>query len=234
MSIGLRVAIAGSLKEALEAEERRIGQSLHRAATRAGEALKERWRAAIRGAGLGENVARAIRSDVYPSGPRTFKARGAMTLSPATLVYSKTPHILLGHAGETIGPRSGRYLAIPTEFAPLSRKGGRGKRGPMPLAEFIATYGKRALARVPLGNDRFALVARQGFGVSRSKTRTRGLGRALTSKSRRGQKELLMYVLVREVKLAKRLDLDAMLEEARTLWPRVLADEIAREFGPNA
>ncbi len=232
MGIGLRVALAGSFAEALEAEERRLGETLHGAADRAGGVLKERWRGAVRAAGLGESVARTIRSDTYP---QTFKTRGrAVTLNPATLVYSKAPHILLGHAGETIGPRSAKYLAIPTEFTPITRSGGRGKRGPMPLSEFIATYGERSLARIPLGEDRFALVARAGFGLSRSKTRTRGLGRRLTGRSRRGQRELLMYVLVRQVRLGKRLDLDAMLEEARVLWPRLLAEEIAREFGANA
>lgn len=231
MGIGLRVAIAGSFREALEAEERRLGVALAGAASRAGEVLKERWRGAVRAAGLGEAVARAIRADTYPA---AFKVRGrAVTLNPATLVYSKTPHILLGHAGETIGPAGARYLAIPTEFTPLTR-GGRGRRGPMPLAEFLSTFGQRSLARIPLDGDRVALVARTGFGRSRSTTRTRGLGRRLGGRSRRGEEQLLMYVLVRQVRLRRRLDPDAMLDEARILWPRLLAEAIAREFGANA
>lgn len=223
-----KLAIEGRLTRYLEEEASAIGAVLHGAAVEAADVVKRDWRRAIRAAGLGDKIANTIRSNTYPPRLRMVGRKGTRTsLSPATLVYSRAPHILSGHAGAAISAQ-GKYLAIPTEFTPNSRKR-RGAR--MMLPEFLQTFGASSLARIPLANGNVALVAREGFAVSRSKTKTRGLGRQIKSASRRGEKALIMYVLVERVALPRRLDLEAMYRRAERYWPRIVRAALARGLG---
>ena len=78
----------------------------------------ERWRGQITGAGLGQRLARTIRSEQYP--------KGQPSLNAAALVWSKAPDIVSAHdTGPMIRSRNGFWLTIPTAAAGKSRRGGR-------------------------------------------------------------------------------------------------------------
>ena len=108
---------------AMMAAEIKAGEKAVTAATReAGTSLKTDWRGQITGAGLGQRLARTIRSEQYP--------KGQPSLNAAALVWSKAPKIINAHdTGPLIRSRTGFWLAIPTEAAGKSRRGGGSRRG---------------------------------------------------------------------------------------------------------
>ena len=104
---------------ALMAAEIKAGEKAVSTATReAGTGLKTAWRGQITGAGLGQRLAKSIRSQSYP--------KAGTSLNAAALVWSKAPTIISAHAtGPLIRSKTGFWLAIPTEAAGRGFRGGR-------------------------------------------------------------------------------------------------------------
>lgn len=160
----------------------------------AGTGLKTAWRGQITGAGLGSRLARTIRSETYP------KARPS--LNAAALVWSKAPVIITAHdTGPLIRSRGGLWLAIPTEAA------GRGRGGKRPTPrEWEARTGLE-LRFIP---------RRRGPGLLVAEGRLNSKGRAVASRSKtgRGLTSVPIFLLVKQVRLRKRLDLARDAERA--------------------
>ena len=75
---------------AIMAAEIKAGERAVTMATReAGNSLKSAWRAQITGAGLGQRLARTIRSEQFPKSKPSFSA--------AAVVWSKAPVIIGAH-----------------------------------------------------------------------------------------------------------------------------------------
>lgn len=160
----------------------------------AGTGLKSAWRAQITGAGLGARLARTIRSETYP------KARPS--LNAAALVWSKAPVIISAHdTGPLIRSRGGLWLAIPTEAAGK----GRGGKRPTPR-EWEARTGL-TLRFIP---------RRRGPSLLVAEGRLNSRGRAVASRSKTGREltSLPIFLMVRQVRLRKRLDLAREAERA--------------------
>ncbi len=180
---------------AMMAAEIAAGEKAVTAAIReAGTGLKSAWRAQITGAGLGSRLARTIRSEQFP--------KGRPSLNAAALVWSKAPIIVGAHdTGPLIRSKDGFWLAIPTEAA------GRGLRGGKitPL-EWERRTGLRL---------RF-VFRRTGPSLLVAEGRINTRGRAVASRSKpgRGQVTTPIFLLVPQVKLPKRLDLDRDAELA--------------------
>ena len=170
------------------AAEIKAGEKAVTAATReAGTSLKTAWRGQITGAGLGQRLARTIRSEQYP--------KGQPSLNAAALVWSKAPKIINAHdTGPLIRSRNGFWLAIPTEAAGKSRRGGRITPG---------QWEQRSSLRL-----RF-VYRRTGPSLLVAEGRLNTKGRAVRSRSRtgRGAATVPIFLLVPQVKLPKRLDL---------------------------
>ena len=147
--------------------------------------------AQITGAGLGRRLANSIRNQTFP--------RAGESLDAAALVWSKAPVIVGAHdTGPLIRSKDGFYLAIPTEAA------GRGS------------------ARSPHHPGRMGAAARLALAVRLSPPRSEpaggrpsshqqsrpGGGLALKDRSQPGHRADLL--LVPQVKLPKRLNLDGM------------------------
>ena len=183
----LSAAIIGDLGRIM-AEEIKAGETAATAAVRhAGDGLKTAWRAQITGAGLGRRLANSIRSQTYP--------RSGASLNAAAIVWSKAPVIVGAHdAGPLIRSRNGFWLTIPTEAAGRSLRGGRISPG-----EWERRTGLRL---------RF-VYRRTGPSLLVAEARLNTSGRAVRSRSRtgRGAATVPIFLLVPQVKLAKRLDL---------------------------
>lgn len=188
---------------AVMAAEISAGEKAVTAAMReAGSKLKTAWRGQITGAGLGHRLANSIRSQTYP--------KVGESLSAAALVWSKAPQIISAHdAGLMIRSKSGFWLAIPTAAA---GKGPRGRR--ITPGEWEQRRGMR-LRFVYRRNGPSLLVAD-------GRLNSRGLGVASRSKTGRGQSTVPIFLLLQQVKLAKRLNLSRDADRTQAAVPGLI------------
>ena len=166
----------------------------------AGASLKSAWRAQITGAGLGQRLANTIRSQTYP--------KGRNSLDAAALVWSNAPIIIGAHdTGPLIRSGSGFWLAIPL---PAAGKALGGKR--ITPAMWEQKTGLR-LRFVYRSRGPSLLVA------DAVRLNTRGQAAVSKSKTGKGQVTAPIFLLVRQVKLPKRLDLIRDAERAQAAIP---------------
>ena len=169
----------------------------------AGTGLKSSWRTQINAAGLGRRLANSIRNQTFP--------RAGESLDAAALVWSKAPVIVGAHdTGPLIRSKDGFYLAIPTEAA------GRGLRGRrITPGEWERRRGLR-LRFVYRRTGPSLLVA------DRARINKRGQAVASRSKTGRNQVSAPIFLLVPQVKLPKRLDLDRDADRALDSVPGLI------------
>lgn len=188
---------------AVMAAEVKAGEKAVSAAMReAGTDLKSAWRGQITHAGLGRRLANSIRSQTYPKSGESLKA--------AALVWSKAPVVVGAHdTGPLIRSKDGFWLAIPTEVAGRGLRGGRITPG-----EWERRRGLRL---------RF-VYRRLGSSllVADGRLNSRGLGVASRSKTGRGRTTVPIFLLVPQVRLPKRLNLDRDAERAQATVPRLI------------
>ncbi len=208
----LRLEISGSIAADMRAELLAGEQAVSDAVRGAALSLKTDWRGQITGAGLGTRLARTIRSEDYP--------KGRPSLNAAAIIWSNAPVIIGAHdTGPLIRSKSGLWLAIPTAAAGKSTRGGR-----ITPAEWERRRG------VPL---RFIYRARgPSLLVAEGRLNSRGLGVASRAKSGRGLASVPIFLLVRQVKLTKRLDLAKAAEAALGRIPgAIVANWVGRTGG---
>jgi Family of unknown function (DUF6441) len=192
----LAATIARSLQADMQAELRDIERAVATGTRDAGRGLRTELRRQVTSVGLGQRLASSWRDKHYPN----------QRLDAANLVYTKAPQIIRAFdEGAVIRSRRGRFLAIPTENAP--RKGADGRRiSPSTFPEH--RFGPLRL--VPRSNGPSLLVVdglRASF--SRQTGEFRGFRRATERARRSGQglTTVVMFLLVPQVKLRKRLDI---------------------------
>ena len=197
----LGVAIVGSVKADLEAEVRRIERAVPVGVKEAGSGLKGELRKQVVGAGLGVRLARAWRDRHYPN-------RGH---DAASLVWSKAPQIIRTFdEGTTIRSKDGFWLAIPTPSAP--KRGVGGKRiNPSNFPEH--RFGPLRFVYRQRGPS---LLVVDGVRVNATTGRVgrRAKGGAYTKAGRMkaGMATVVMFILVPQVKMPKRLDVKRAAE----------------------
>jgi uncharacterized protein DUF6441 len=185
--------ISGDLKRIADRQRAITADQARGAVETASAQLQGELRSQVSAAGLGNRLANAWRRRVYPQS-------GERSLSPAALVWAKAGSIIRAYAeGTVITAKGGRALAIPSEFVPL-----KATRRPMTPAEVEARFGRK-LRYVPLRNGNAVLimdqlVAGRSGGFRPATKRRQAQGRKVTSK--------IMFTLVRQVKVKKRLDIE--------------------------
>lgn len=198
----LDLNITGNIVVAMRAEVLAGEKAVTTAMQDAGAGLKADWRGQITGAGLGQRLARTIRAASYP--------KGQPSLNAAALVWSKAPVIIGTHdTGPLIRSKDGFWLAIPT---PAAGKAARGRR--LSPGEWERRRGLRL---------RFVFRRRgPSLLVADGRLNNRGLGVASRSKTGRGKATVPIFLLVPQVKLAKRLDLARDAERAQAAVPGLI------------
>lgn len=174
----------------------------------AGIGLRDNWRGQITRAGLGQRVARTIRSETYP--------KGRDSLNAAAMVWSRAPVILEAHnTGPLICSADGFWLAIPTDAAGKSLRGGRITPG-----EWERRTGLRL---------RF-IYRRSGPSLLIAEARLSKRGRAVPSRSKtgRGLASVPIFLLVPQVRLKKRLDLEKPANAALASLPGAIVSRWER------
>lgn len=207
-SLDFRVTVSGDLDAMMQSEIRAAARAVKSGVGGATRALKDDWRAQVRSGGLPNSLVNSIRGEVYPKGRDSANAGG--------LVYTKAPKLTgVFDQGAVITAKNARWLAIPTKWA--------GRRGPGVRFPAPAEWSKRTGIRlrfVSLGNGMAALVAENAWG----ETDRKGTLKAMKAKGR-GKKaayrreHLMIYILVPQVRLSKRMDLMAAAERIAATVP---------------
>ena len=214
----LAASITRSLQADLRAELRAIERAVSGGTREAGRGLKAELRRQVTGAGLGPRLASTWRD-------RHYANRGT---DAASLVYTRAPQIIRAFdEGAVIRSRRGRFLALPTGNAP--RRGTDGKRirpGTFPEHRF------GPLRFVPRSSGPSLLVVdglRASF--SRQTGELRGFRRATDRAQRSGQglTTVVMFLLVSQVKLRKRLDVARAAERWSAQLPALIEQQLRAE-----
>jgi hypothetical protein len=199
---------------------RDIGRAVTGGTRDAGRSLRTELRRQVTSAGLGQRLANSWRDKHYDN-------RG---IDAASLVYAKAPQIIRAFdEGAVIRSRRGRFLAIPTESAP--RKGTDGKRiSPSTFPEH--RFGP--LRFVPRSSGPSLLVV-EGLraSFSRKSGELRGFRRATERARRSGQglTTVVMFLLVPQVKLRKRLNVARAAERWSGQLPALIEQQLRRDRG---
>jgi hypothetical protein len=191
-------------------------QANTRAARQAADALKRRARADFAAVGL-DKIARNITTKVYPQRGEVIDPTFIIRVKDSRQDYvSRTEKMALGHVNgaHITTVNGGRWLAIPTEHAP---RNGRGRLRPGQIGngeplQFISVSAHRAL-----------LVQRQR--LVRRKDGTIKKFAKLNKNTQRNILKVVVYVLVRQVKLEQRLDWHSIVAAGQ----RLFSDQWARE-----
>jgi hypothetical protein len=207
----LAATIARSFQAGMGAELRAIENAVASGTKDAGRGLKTDLRRQVTSAGLGQRLANSWRDKHYPN----------EKLDAASLVYSKAPQIIRAFdEGALIRAKRGRFLAIPTENA-LRRGTDRRRISPSNFPE--QRFGQLRL--VPRKNGPSLLVV---DGVRASFSRKTGSLRGFRKASDRGRRTgsglttVVMFVLVPQVKLEKRLDVEREAERWSSRLPLLI------------
>ena len=199
----IQMDIVGDVLALMRAEVAAGQKAVSTTMAQAGAGLKSAWRTQITGAGLGQRLANTIRSQTYP--------KGRNSLDAAALVWSNAPVIIGAHdTGPLIRSASGFWLAIPL---PAAGKALGGKRITPVLWEQKTGLRLRFVYR---RRGPSLLVA------DSVRLNTRGQAAVSKSKTGRGQVTAPIFLLVRQVKLPKRLDLARDAERAQSRVPRMI------------
>jgi Family of unknown function (DUF6441) len=210
--------IARSLQADVQAELRDLERAVSDGTRDAGRGLRTELRRQVASAGLGQRLANSWRDRHYPN----------QKLDTASLVYSKAPQIIRAFdEGAVIRSRRERFLAIPTENAP--RKGTDGRRiSPGTFPE----HRSGPLRFVPRPTGPSLLVAdRLRASFSRQTGQLRGFRRATDRARRSGQglTTVVMFLLVPQVKLSKRLDVARAAERWSEQLPALIEQQLRSE-----
>ena len=196
----LDVSIAGDIVALMRAEVAAGQKAVSTTMAQAGAGLKSAWRTQITGAGLGQRLANTIRSQTYP--------KGRNSLDAAALVWSNAPVIIGAHdTGPLIRRAEGFWLAIPL---PAAGKALGGKRITPAMWEQKTGLKLRFVYR---SRGPSLLVA------DAVRLNTRGHAAVSKSKTGKGQVTAPIFILVRQVKLPKRLDLARDADRAQAAIP---------------
>jgi Family of unknown function (DUF6441) len=214
----LIATVVRSLRADMQAELREVERAVATGTREAGRGLRTELRRQVASAGLGQRLANSWRDKHYPN----------QRLDAASLVYSKAPQIIRAFdEGTVIRSRRGRFLAIPTENAP--RKGTDGRRiSPSTFPEH--RFGP--LRFVPRSSGPSLLVV-DGLRASYSRQtgELRGFRRATERAGRSGQglTTVVMFLLVPQVKLSKRLDVARAAERWSGQLPALIEQQLRSE-----
>lgn len=194
-----------------------LARAQHAAIKAAAEGAQREMRDLVARAGLGRQLPQAVRMAMHPKRPPA--TRPAAEIFPGSKKAAQIFDAFMN--GAVITGRGGQHLAIPTESVPRI---GRGGRTPMTPAQVAAQFGP--LKSIPTGNPRAPFIlavptidAKSGTGVRTATRRRRAQGRQA--------KMTAMFVLVREVRLAKRMDPDAIAEK----WASRIPDFTLQALG---
>lgn len=178
----------------------------------AADQTKGEWRGQVRGAGLGNRLSNAIRAQAYQNAAKP-------SIGAWALVWSKAPKITAAHEqGALIKSTNGFWLAIPTAAA--GRGTGNGKITP---SDWERRNGR--VLRFVYRKGRTGLLIDEGRAAPGNvmvRRRSRGGDRLAAPRTFRNR-SIVMFVLVPQAKLKKKLDLFGAADKVSAALPARIA-----------
>lgn len=208
----VRAALRGDLRQVVAAQLSATEKGVTRGVRDVTEQAKTRLRNQVTGAGLGRRLALAWRSQVFP--------KSGVSLGAAGFVFTRAPKLIRAFSrNQVIRSKEGFYLAIPTDAAP--KRGVRGGRiNPSNFPE--DRFGPLRFVYRKSGPS---LLVVDGVRVSQKTGRVSRRAKTSTTKSgafRSGISTVVMFILVPQITLRKRLDPEREFKRAeRALLPAV-------------
>ncbi|BAE49183.1 DUF6441 family protein [Paramagnetospirillum magneticum] len=208
----LAAAISGDLRKIMAEEIKAAEDAVTAAMRQAADGLKADLRRQVTEAGMGQRLANTWRAELYPKGRNSIKAAG--------FVFTRAPTIIRAFdQGAVIKSKHGFWLAIPT---PAAGTGARGKRMTPGLWEQM--HGSRLRFIYRRGAP--SLLVAENMRVRTGKRGGFAKGSASALRSGRGMTSVVMFILVPQVSLRKRLDVDGVAER----WASALPELIVRNW----
>lgn len=217
----LKTEIRGNLRKQISDEGLRLARGATRAVQRVTTGGKNALRRQVIQAGLGGRVANAWRDQLFPGGSR-------VSMGAAGFIYSKAPNIVRAFdQGSVIRSPNGFWLAIPTEQAPKRGRGGKritpanfpeDRFGPLRLIPAVAGVGRA-------GRLALLVVDAARIGTTGRARAVKGGAFTKRGKVKKGVATVVMFILVPQVRLSKRLDVKEVGAWAKRALPRELVRE---------
>jgi len=212
----LQAAVQGDLAEFMEAEAKAAETAVTRGVRTAEAGLKAELRAQVTSADLGPRLARTWRGRIFPSAGESAEA--------AALVWTRAPTLIDAFdRGVTIRSKAGFFLAIPTEAAG-ARRGGPGRERLTPGA-----WERRTGMRLRFVYRRGApsLLVADNVRVDRRRVAranvTRRRDGSVTTRLK-GRATAVIFILLPQVTLRKRLDVMPAAERWQERLPRLVLE----------
>jgi len=203
--IGWTPSVKALMEEHLKAGERAVSRAMQVAQND----LKQAWRGQIVNAGLGRRLSLTIQGANYP--------RYVNSLNAAAMIWSKAPRIVSAHGeGALIRAMDGSWLAIPTEAA------GRGQSNSRLTPTQWEQRWNMKLRFVATRTGKFMLVADDARLNKRGWARRKGGRRRKKDGILSGAQTVVVFILVPQVRLKKRLDLDKEVRRVEGLLPGLI------------
>ena len=213
MSLRVQLALEGNLEKFSKDVQAKLAFAVRYAVETFAKKLQLDLREDTRGAGLGEGVANAWRLNIYDEA----------SSSPSALVYSKAPLIVTAFGNDTTITATGGhlYLAIPTDNVPSI---GNRRMSPVEVEArfnqdlvFLPSHSGATLAFVNV------VPAKSGKGF-----RPPAQGRIAQG---RKTQMVLMFVMVQQVHLRKRLNWPQLFADAKEGFEQYLGETVASALG---
>jgi hypothetical protein len=216
----LEAAIKGNLTKFMKQQQEAAEAAVTGGVSEITTHIKDDLRQQVTGAGLGSKLAKSWQAKVYPKGKKSLDAAG--------WIFSKAPKIIRAfNEGAVIKSKDGWFLAIPTDAAPKHGVGGK-RISPanfpeQALGRLRFVYRPGAVSLLVVDGLRVGTEKRGGFRkASDTAQRT---GRGLTT--------VVMFILVPQAKLKKRLDYKAVVNQWQPQlgqsilnnWPEVTSND---------
>jgi hypothetical protein len=214
----LAFALEGNLRDFGARTEKALALGVTEGADRFSVVAKLALRADVRAGGLGEKVANTWQAKRYP--------QKGVSVSPAVFLYSKAPLIVSAfEEGVTITHHDGLWLAIPTENVPMSGRGGKRRRATPQDVEVI--FNQDLIIYPGRGRELLAFV---DAVKSRNGRSFRRATNARTGKQSRKAELVLMFVLVPQVTLRKRLNWKKVAASLGLKWQDLIGTGAASKL----
>lgn len=208
MSLRLVAALQGDLKKIMAQEIKAAEQAVTSGVRLATEGLKTELRGQVTSAGLGNRLAKTWRGQVYP--------KGTLSLNAAGFVWNNAPNIVGAYgSGAVVRAHNGRFLAIPTpaagKFAMCQKI--TPERWQQLHGKKLRFVYRRSGVSLLVADDMRARKGKRGGFANASATVIR-TGRGLTT--------VPIFILVPQVTIKKRFDIDSVGQKWSGQLPRLI------------